>query len=79
MTIVRPERALTGPSSDPVDLDFGEKELFNIIKEGRSSLDALQTKTGAPPSGLMSRLLSLQLKKIIRELPGKIYELVHGS
>lgn len=72
--------AVQGPAC-PADtgLKADEKDLLNIIREGSVSLDFLGVKTGKNPSGLMAPLLSLQLKKIIRELPGKIYELVKGS
>ena len=76
--IVKPEGRPPETFSEPAALDNEEKELFDIIKEGQSSLESLQVKTGASSSGLMAPLLKLQLKKIVRELPGKIYELVRG-
>ncbi len=76
--VVRSDGAVVKPSDEPSALDNEEKELFDIIKEGQSSLESLQMKTGFSPSGLMAPLLKLQLKKIVRELPGKIYELVRG-
>ncbi|MBF0122312.1 MAG: DNA-protecting protein DprA [Candidatus Omnitrophica bacterium] len=76
--VMRPESAGSSLSCESPDLDNEEKELFDIIKEGKSSLESLQVKTGSSSSGLMAPLLALQLKKIVRELPGKIYELVSG-
>lgn len=54
-----------------------EQKICNILQEETMSLEDLQGRMGVSSSTLMRPLLSLQIKKMIREVPGKIYELMH--
>ena len=69
---------------EDVAIDKEEKKLFstpeeelllNILEDGPCSLDVLASHSGLPVSTLMGLCLGLQLRKMIKELPGKFYEL----
>ncbi|MBF0569519.1 MAG: DNA-processing protein DprA, partial [Candidatus Omnitrophica bacterium] len=80
-----PIRVIKGdsPASPPADihesLNGNEKAVLDIIKEGTISLEDLEARTGHSPSVLMGPLMLLQIKKLVRELPGKIYEFLGGT
>ncbi len=78
---IRQREIRQGPregSGDSKGVAPEEKELLGIIKEGPVSLEALQGRTGRDLTGLIALLLSLQIKRVVREMPGKIYEFVRG-
>jgi DNA processing protein len=59
----------------PEDLDEDERMLWTLIKEGAQTLEGLEARTARTPASLMGPLLSLEIKRLIRELPGKTYVL----
>ncbi len=58
----------------PDDLTADEIRVLDILQEGRCSFDALSARAILPLPALIGVCLSLQLRRIVRELPGKIYE-----
>lgn len=60
-----------------VDLDPEEEELCNLLKDRRKeSLDILAIEAAMSPQKVASLLLGLELKGVIRALPGKQFELI---
>ena len=60
-----------------IELTDEEEALYNIIKEkGKESLDLLAIEAAMSPQRAVVVLLGLELKGIIRPLPGKQFELV---
>lgn len=60
-----------------VDLNQEEEALYQILKEtGKESMDLLAIKAGISPQKAASLLLSLELKGIVRPLPGKLFETI---
>lgn len=60
-----------------VELDPDEQTVVDILNEMReATLDDLAASNKLPLSKIASALLSLELKKVIRCLPGKIYKIV---
>ncbi|MDA3798217.1 MAG: DNA-processing protein DprA [Kiritimatiellae bacterium] len=57
-------------------LDIKEEKVFHILKQGESDLDTLIRETGLSASALNAVVIKLELKKIVKTLPGGVVELV---
>lgn len=70
-----PEKApgISRTTEEPDGMDPDEKLVWSLIKEGQMNIEELEERTGRPPAMLMGPLLSLQIKRMVRELPGKSY------
>jgi len=63
--------------SEPLlELGVQEARLMEILREGERSLDELEMSTGLSVSLLMPTLLSLQIRRLVREKLGKVYEVI---
>ena len=58
----------------PADLTPEQAAIVTALQDGPMQLDALIDKTGLPASKVLPQLTVLQIKKILRQLPGKLYE-----
>jgi DNA processing protein len=68
--------AVAKRSGPLLELGVQEARLMEILREGGLSLDELETSTKLSVSMLMPTLLSLQIRRLVREKPGKIYEVI---
>lgn len=60
-------------------LSSQEKQILAALRQEESSLEILSSITGLPADVLQSSLMELLLKRLIKELPGKIYQsTIHG-
>lgn len=60
-----------------VDLDPSEETVFTVLNgRGKMLLDELAMCSGLPVHRLTSTLLGLEMKGVVRPLPGKYYELI---
>lgn len=60
-----------------VELDTEEKVVYNVLKNnGKTLLDIIALKANMPTFRVASILLNLELKGVIRPLPGKLFEVV---
>lgn len=59
-----------------VELSEDERVIYNILKEGQELLDVITLKSKIPTSKVASILLNMELKGVIRPLPGKQFELI---
>ena len=50
-----------------------EKKVFDLLSSGPKNMDLICKASGITTSGLSSMLLSMQLKDLIKELPGKFF------
>jgi DNA processing protein len=57
-------------------LDIKEKKVFDMLKQGESDLDSLIRETGLSASALNSVVIKLELKKIVKTMPGGMVELI---
>jgi DNA processing protein len=76
--LVRPAGTGEAPAAQKhstEDLDTPERQVFDFIKEGVFTFEELERLSGLSPSSLMGPLVSLQIKRLIREKPGKVYEI----
>jgi DNA processing protein len=58
---------------EELNLSEPEKIIFNLISHEPMHIDAIAAASGTPTSLTLSRLLSLELKNLVRQLPGKYF------
>ncbi|MBG87956.1 MAG: DNA-protecting protein DprA [Verrucomicrobiales bacterium] len=58
-----------------IDLDEEETRVLDVIGKGELSVDEIIRETGLPASKANVLLMRLQMKKLIQQLPGRIYRL----
>lgn len=63
----RPEK--TGPGPE-VELSFDEKNVWEALGEGELHIDIIGRKSGEPPHKLTALLLQMEIKGLIKQLPG---------
>lgn len=56
-----------------VELSENEQKVYDTLEEEQFSMDEIIRKSGLPASAASVALLSLEMKRIIRQLPGKIF------
>jgi DNA processing protein len=49
------------------------QRILDVLEQGHVQIDSITTQTGLPSSQVSSTLLDLELKEIIRQLPGKVF------
>lgn len=60
-----------------VELDATEKTIYNYLKENaKQQLDVIAINCGIPIFKVASILLTMELKGVVRPLPGKLFEVV---
>jgi len=60
-----------------VELDPAEKEIYRFLKDnGKELLDAIALKCNMPTFRVASLLLNMELKGVVRPLPGKQFEVI---
>jgi DNA processing protein len=56
-----------------IELSENENKVFLAMGNTEATIDEIIRKSGLPPSAVSVALLALELKKIIRQLPGKVF------
>ncbi len=64
----------TGPSGPPSGLDETQARIFEALKEGGLSIDELVQRLNLKVPELVGTLLMLEMRKVVRRLPGSRYE-----
>lgn len=60
-----------------VELDTEEKIIYNFLKDnGKELLDMIALKCDMPTFRIASILLNMELKGVVRPLPGKLFEII---
>ncbi|MGF1678025.1 MAG: DNA-processing protein DprA [Candidatus Methylacidiphilales bacterium] len=57
----------------PVDLSEEEKTILGIMDRDETQIDVIVRKSGLPSQKVSSTLLRLEMRKLVRQLPGKIF------
>ena len=66
--------AAQGPAALPADLSEAERRVYKLLSTGeRAHIDALAEATGRPVHELAGVLLGLEMRDLIRQLPGKCF------
>jgi len=66
-----PKRAASPP---PPTLAGAEQQVFEILAEGPLHIDALIVRAGLPGGRVASALVGLEMKGLVRQLSGKVFE-----
>ena len=60
-----------------IELDESEKVIYNYLKANdKQMLDIIAIECGLPIFKVASLLLNMELKGVIRPLPGKLFEVI---
>jgi DNA processing protein len=62
------------PIAPPPELDEVQRRLWEFLGEGPRHLDEMAQRLGLPVPQLSGTLLTLEMKKVVRRLPGNRYE-----
>jgi DNA processing protein len=56
-----------------LELSPNEQKVFALVDHAETVVDDIICKSGLPPSAVSVTLLSLEMKRLIRQLPGKLF------
>jgi len=62
-----------GPSMPAFTLSENEQAVYDTLSESESAIDEVIRASGLPPSAVSVALLGLEMKRLIRQLPGKLF------
>src|SRR5262249_10599343 len=62
------------PAPLPPNLDQTQTKVWNVLAEQPRAIDEIIQQIGVPTAQLTSTLLTMEMRKIIRRLPGNRYE-----
>jgi DNA processing protein len=56
-----------------IELSANEQKAYDALSEDESSVDEVIRRSGLPSSAVLVALLSLEMKRLIKQLPGKMF------
>jgi DNA processing protein len=65
--------------SSRIDLSDNEMVLVKVLENGEIGIDQLIRETGLPTAKVSSLLITLELKRVVRVLPGRKVELIEAQ
>jgi DNA processing protein len=68
-----PPEAVRTPRPLPENLSGEEEKVFAALETEETPIDRVIQKTGLPSATVSSSLLRLEMKKLVRQLPGKLF------
>jgi DNA processing protein len=68
-----PPDAVSTPRPLPGNLTPDEEKVYAAIELDETSIDTITQKTGLPSGGVSSTLLRLEMRKLVKQLPGKVF------
>lgn len=72
LQILLPEKPVLNPTPGRTIAFAGnEKAVYDAIEEEETPIDAIIAKSGLPPGAVSSTLLALQIKRLVKQLPGQ--------
>lgn len=69
----KPESEAPAPAPAP-DLSADQRRIWDLLAAGPKQIDLLARETGLAVGPLLSHLLDMELKGVIKQLPGKFFE-----
>ena len=54
-------------------LSANEQAVYDALTKEESAIDEIIRRSGLPPSAVSVALLGLEMKRIVRQLPGKLF------
>lgn len=64
---------ISTPRPLPQDLSETELKVFTALAQEETAIDIITRKSGLPPGEVSSTLLRLEMKKLVKQLPGKVF------
>jgi len=71
---VRPSRPRRAAPPPPPTLTQAEQQVYDILSDGPLHIDALIVRANLPGGRAASALLGLEMKSLVRQLTGKVFE-----
>jgi DNA processing protein len=68
-----PRESVATPRPLPGNLTGDEEKIYAAIELDETPIDTITQKTGLPSGAVSSTLLRLEMKKLVRQLPGKMF------
>ena len=67
--------AMTGETAVPVHEEFGpdEQRIYEVLSHDAQSVDAVIERTGLSAAQVTATMLALELRGMVRQLPGPQY------
>jgi DNA processing protein len=56
-----------------LELSGNEQKIYDTLDREETSIDEVIRKSGLPSSAASVALLSLEMKRLVRQLPGKLF------
>jgi DNA processing protein len=69
----RPAAADATGALPALELPGNEQKVFESLSENESSMDEVIRRSGLPASAVSVSLLSLEMKRLVKQLPGKLF------
>ena len=69
----RPDSAFETGTLPALALSANEQAVYDALTKEESAIDEVIRRSGLPPSAVSVALLGLEMKRIIRQLPGKLF------
>jgi DNA processing protein len=68
-----PPDKVSTPRPLPGNLSADEEKVYAALDLDETSIDTITQKTGLPSGGVSSTLLRLEMRKLVKQLPGKLF------
>jgi len=68
-----PMASVATPRPLPENLTGDERKIYEAIEMDETPIDTITQRTGLPSGTVSSTLLRLEMKKLVRQLPGKVF------
>lgn len=72
-TTNRPATALRSQALPALELTEGEQKIYDAIADDEPTIDDVIRRSGLPASAVSVGLLSLEMKRLVKQLPGKVF------
>lgn len=70
----KPASAAETGTLPAVELSQNERTVYDVLSEQESGIDEVIQASGLPSSAVSVALLSLEMKRLVRQLPGKMFQ-----
>ncbi len=70
---VKAGNVLRNSPGEPLDMDESERKIYEVISDYPMHIDQIGRLGGMDPGGVLSTLMKMELKGIVKQLPGKMF------
>jgi DNA processing protein len=69
----RPQAIRENGALPALQLSDNEQKIYDVVQEDEPTIDEIIRRSGLPSSAVSVALLGLEMKRVIKQLPGRIY------